>query len=228
MATDMALRMEELVNNPTARVPVCLCLDTSGSMTGEPIDELNSGVEQFLSALQADDAAQYSAEVAVVTFGGTVSILLDFAALGSQAMPRLGTSGLTPMAQGVHVALDLLEKRKKEYAEAGVDYFQPWLVLMTDGQPEPEDVTAMDNEVQRTAALVQARKLTIFPIGIGPSANMSVLARLSPQRPPLRLKGLNFKAFFEWLSKSVSRVSQSIPGQAVPLDEKGIKGWAQL
>ena len=26
------VRMEDLVNNPTARVPVCLCLDVSGSM----------------------------------------------------------------------------------------------------------------------------------------------------------------------------------------------------
>lgn len=29
---DNLLRLEDLVNNPTARVPVCLCLDTSGSM----------------------------------------------------------------------------------------------------------------------------------------------------------------------------------------------------
>ena len=26
------LRLQDLVNNPTTRVPVCLCLDTSGSM----------------------------------------------------------------------------------------------------------------------------------------------------------------------------------------------------
>ena len=38
------LRREDLVNNPTARVPVCLCLDISGSMDGDPIDELNKGV----------------------------------------------------------------------------------------------------------------------------------------------------------------------------------------
>ena len=31
------LRKEDLVNNPTTRVPVCLCLDTSGSMDGDPI-----------------------------------------------------------------------------------------------------------------------------------------------------------------------------------------------
>lgn len=44
----MLLRIEDLVNNPTPRVPICLCLDTSGSMdavegeyveTGETIYE---------------------------------------------------------------------------------------------------------------------------------------------------------------------------------------------
>ena len=31
MASNL-IRKEELVNNPTPRVPICLCLDTSGSM----------------------------------------------------------------------------------------------------------------------------------------------------------------------------------------------------
>ena len=44
MNNNMLLRMEDLVNNPTPRVPVCLCLDVSGSMSGSAIDELNQGV----------------------------------------------------------------------------------------------------------------------------------------------------------------------------------------
>ena len=224
MADEMKLRMEELVSNPTARVPVCLCLDTSGSMSGEPIDELNNGVQSFLSELKSDEVAQYSAEVAVVTFGDTASKALDFAALSRQTVPMMTASGGTPMGQGVELALDLLEKRKREYAEAGVDYYQPWLVLMTDGLP----TDSIEIAVARTVALLNERKLTIFPIGIGLYADLSVLARFSPNRLPLRLLGLNFKAFFSWLSMSVSRVSQSIPGQNVPLDEQGIKGWGQL
>ena len=51
------LRMEDLVNNPTARVPVCLCLDVSGSMNGEPIHELNEGVRMFYNAIQEDETA---------------------------------------------------------------------------------------------------------------------------------------------------------------------------
>ena len=63
--------MEDLVNNPTPRVPVCLCLDVSGSMSGPPIDELNQGVKLLYDAIKDDEVALYSAEVSVVTFGGT-------------------------------------------------------------------------------------------------------------------------------------------------------------
>ena len=47
----------------------------------------------------------------------------------------LTANGNTPMGEGVRLALDLLDKRKQEYKDKGVDYYQPWLVLMSDGQP---------------------------------------------------------------------------------------------
>lgn len=227
MNEDLVVRRDELVNNPTARVPVCLCLDTSGSMDGAPIAELNEGVGLFFHAIQDDEVAKYAAEIAVVTFGGNAQKLLDFGSIARQQVPVLRADGATPLGGGVNLALDLLEARKKEYSQAGIDYYQPWLVLMTDGQPT-DGAEVVQAAVERTVCLADAKKLTLFPIGIGPGADMAVLARFSPKRTPLRLQGLNFKAFFEWLSKSVSRVSQSIPGETVPLDERGIKGWADL
>ena len=49
----MVLRERDLIENPTTRLPVCLCLDTSGSMNRTEggitaIDELNRGVQYFL------------------------------------------------------------------------------------------------------------------------------------------------------------------------------------
>jgi von willebrand factor type A domain protein len=219
------VRMEDLVNNPTARVPVCLCLDVSGSMSGEKISELNQGINLFYNAIKDDEVALYSAEISIVTFGTTASCVRDFSSLELQPnAPHLIAWGPTPMGEAVNLAIDLLEKRKNEYKEKGVDYYQPWLVLMTDGEPTDN----ISEAVSKVVNLVNNKKLTVFPIGIGRDANMTTLASFSPNRAPLRLQGLKFKEFFAWLSQSVSRVSQSTPGETIKLDVEGIKGWGEI
>ncbi len=251
------LRLQDLVNNPTARVPVCLCLDTSGSMgcvvggdvqqTGQQvykdgqmwnvvtggisaIDELTEGVKAFYEELSSDEVAQYSAEVCIVTFGGTgPRLVVDFANIDRQPdLPRLVADGDTPMGEAVNLALDCLEERKREYQDKGVDYFQPWLVLMTDGAPEGSNPIELERAIQRASDMAKAKKLSIFPIGIGDEADMDTLARFSPLRTPLRLKGMRFKEFFQWLSQSVSRTSMSMPGEDIKLDKEGIMGWGEL
>jgi len=222
--TDLMLYDQDLADNPTARLPVCLVLDTSSSMDGLPINELNEGVTKFMNEILKDEITRYSAEISVVTFGGTVNKVLNFGNLEDQRVPIFSANGGTPMGEGVETTLDLLDERKKEYQKAGVDYFQPWMILMTDGQPTDSIETA----VTQTCDLIENRKLTIFPIGIGDAADMSVLARFSPKKSPMKLQGLKFKEFFEWLSQSVSVVSQSIPGEKIELDTEGLKGWADL
>jgi len=222
MNDDLILRQEELVENPTARLPVCLVLDTSASMTGAPITELQEGVNTFFAQLLADDVAKYSAEVAVVTFGGNVDMAVDFAAVTRQTVPSLTAGGMTPMGEAVEKALELLQTRKDEYKRAGVDYYQPWLVIMTDGAP----TDSISNASRLVDELVRGKKLAVFAIGIGKDADMNELAKLSGGRPPLKLKGLEFGQFFLWLSASVARVSQSVPGNKVDLDP--VAAWASV
>lgn len=228
MNTLALLEMEDLFENPTPRVPVALCLDCSGSMTGEPIRELNEGVRTFYQAINDDEIARFSAEICIVTFG-PVSLEADFATLDTRPQPPvLMAEGNTPMGEAVQLALDSLEERKAAYRASGVDYYQPWLVLMTDGYPYGGSQAVLDQQIARVSSMVESRKLTVFPIGIGSKADMNVLAKFSPGRSPLRLQGLKFTDFFSWLSKSVSRVSQSTPGDKVSLDVEGIRGWAEL
>lgn len=227
---------DDLVSNPTARVPVCLVLDVSGSMAkaegqgSSAIAELNRGVKLFYRQTAADEIARYSAEVAVVTFGGssTVQVVSDFKTLDeNERGPEFQAAGNTPMAEAVLQALKMLDERKNKYKESGVDYFQPWLVLMTDGIPT-SDPGLLAEAIGRTVEQVNARKLTVFPIGIGSEADLSILRRFSPKYGAMRLKGLNFCEFFAWLSQSVSRTSQSMPGERIELDESEFVSWADI
>ncbi len=255
MSTIKYVGIDELLDNPTPRVPVCLCLDTSGSMgtvesgsyedTGRTvfedgkewrvvtggssrIDELQKGVELFLAAIREDEVAMYAAEIAIVTFNDRAECLRNFAGVDTQPeVPAMEPKGNTALGEGVSLALDLLESRKQQYKDTGVDYYQPWLVIMSDGYPNG-DSRVLEDAIAKTADLANNKKLAVFSIGIGAEADMKTLTRFSPKRPALRLQGLKFREFFEWLSQSVSRTSQSMPGDNIKLDLEGIKGWGEL
>lgn len=209
---------DELFENPAKRVPVSLCLDTSGSMQSAEVNPssterttrialLNQGVRMFADEVRGDEIARYSADISVVTFDSEVRKNLEFGDVDKlSAMKELTAHGMTHLGEGVNQALDLLEARKKQYQMAGVEYYQPWLVLMTDGLPNG-DPKELRRAADRISAMVTNRKLTVIPIAIGKEADLNVLGRFAPGMEPLRLEGMHFGRFFTWLSQSVAAVA---------------------
>ena len=59
----------EFIDNPEQRCPCLLLLDVSGSMSGQPIAELNEGLAAFRDELNQDALASTRVEIAIVTFG---------------------------------------------------------------------------------------------------------------------------------------------------------------
>ncbi len=222
----------EFANNPEARCAVVLVLDTSASMGGAPIQELNAGLQLFASTVRADKLASLRVEVSVVTFGGQVRVLdvregngreiqpdatLAFVSALDFVPPILDANGQTPMGQAVQQALALMRQRKEMYRHNGVDYYRPWIFLITDGNPTDIGWERAADEVQAE----EARKgVSFYSVGVE-GADLSNLARFSTQRQPLRLKGLAFQELFDWLSKSLGAVAQSRPGEQAPLPAVG-------
>ena len=124
---------------------------------------------------------------------------------------------MTCMGEGLSLGLDLLEKRKAQYKATGVDYYQPILVVMSDGYPNG-DRKVWEETTERIRALCTSRKLSVVAVGIGNDANMEMLAKVSPRQRPVRLNGLRFREFFAWLSRSVANVSESLPGDEPDMD----------
>ena len=219
MSEQIGFGTSEFADNPGPRCPCLLLLDVSGSMQGQPIDEMNAGLITFRDELAADALAMKRVEVGIVTFG-PVRIALPFQGAASFYPPNLSAQGDTPMGCAIKQGLEMVRQRKDEYKVNGISYYRPWVFLITDGGPTDEWQSAADAVRQGE----QSKSFAFFAIGIQ-GANMETLQMISV-REPLLLDGLRFRDLFSWLSDSLRSVSQSTPGTEVPLQPP--QGWASV
>jgi len=215
--------------NPDPRVACVVLADVSGSMDGEPIAALERGFAAFTEYLHNEALASKRVEVAVVTFGTVATVLVPMQEARTLQPVQFTAGGTTNLAAGINLALDIIEDRKHAYKVAGLQYYRPWILVLTDGKP---NLDGFDAAVARLNAAETARGVTVFAVGAGPRVNYQQLGRLSLQRSPAPLDGLKYEELFEWLSASLSNVSNSaefghsdadLGGEGIPLPS--VSGW---
>ena len=210
----------EMLENPESRVPCVILIDTSSSMHGNPIREVNLGIRKFAEEIQADELTALRADIAIIAFNHEHQVAVNFGEMMDAEQTTLVASGGTKMCQPLHDALDMIEHRKNVYRENGVHYYRPIIMLLTDGQPNDQT-----NDLKEIATRIKQsedeRKLTFFPIGTE-NADMKCLSMLS-NLEPRKLRGTNFAALFQWLSSSITKISHSQMGENVSLPPT--TGW---
>lgn len=223
-ADDLVLDVNTRNRDP--RAACVLVVDVSGSMAGAPIAALERGFAQFTDEIKEDPLARKRTEVAVVTFGHDAKLLVPFQE-GRDLVPvHFVIDGSTNMGAGINLALDEIEERKQEYRDAGLEYFRPWVFLLTDGNPDPG--MEFDNAAIRLNAAEASHGVTVFAVGVGNGVNFDKLRLLSKDRGPLSLDGLKFAEMFSWLSNSMSAVSASNNAGASETDLQAMTEQIQL
>ena len=209
----------------------CLCvlvLDTSGSMreiiggdvrhTGHTemmdgklyniveggitkLDDLNNGLQEFYREIESDESTSQRLEVSLITFNDYVTTVQEPALVEGFTMPALEANGETAMVDAVNEAINKVQARKDWYKSTGQNYYRPWVILMTDGEPNSnQDVNSLASRIKADTA---AKKYAFLPIGVE-GANMSVLNKIAGEIPAMSLKGAKFSQFFKWLSASIN------------------------
>ena len=137
-------------------------------MMGNPIKQLNMGLQNFIASIKNNDDTKFATDIAIVTFGSKVDIVMPYGKI-RDGLPEISASTtLTPIGEGILTSLELLNARKEGYKEMGIKYYQPWLVVITDGAPQgPNAMENMELAIKACNELEADDKLVIFNIGVG-------------------------------------------------------------
>ncbi|MET1414395.1 VWA domain-containing protein [Roseibium sp. HPY-6] len=207
--------------------PRCACillLDVSFSMKGERLESLNRALKIFATEVASDPLSAKRVEAAIVSFGSDVRVEADFTQARDFRPLELKERGNTQMGQAVLTATDMLKDRKEVYKQNGVEYFRPWIFLITDGGPTDYGTDTWNEAVDRVREGESKKAFSFFAVGVD-DAEFRPLKELCVT-PPLKLKGLMFRELFKWLSVSMASISGSQPGDSVVLEDYSAWGEA--
>lgn len=214
------------ITNPAPRCPVTLLLDVSSSMDGQPIQELNQAVRQFIGETQADEAASMSVDLEIITFDSGARVTQPFTSMANVSTPSpFSASGMTSMGKALELAERDIKARRSLYKAQGLPSYRPWVVLMTDGGPND----SWEAPAARLRAEAESGRFQYIGVEIGNDADHETMCKILPCEPgPVKLRGLRFKQFFKWLSDSLKIVSASAVSAQDSIRYGEIGSWADL
>ena len=192
----------------TRRLLTYICIDTSGSMRGEPIEAVNTGLHALLASLRQNPYALESVYLTITTFDSKIKDVLPLTPLEQVVLPEIvcPESGATFLGAALeHIAHAVKRDRIMTSGEQKGDW-RPILIILTDGKPT--DLLAYSEAIPVIKSLGFGN---IVACAAGPKADASYLRQLTDTVASLdTMDASAFAKFFQWVSAAVANSSVSV------------------
>ncbi|MDO4880379.1 MAG: VWA domain-containing protein [Capnocytophaga sp.] len=196
------------------RLPVYLLLDTSGSMSGEPIEAVKNGVQMMLHSLRQNPQAIETAYVSIITFDSTAKQVVPLTDLASFQMVEIKASGTTALGDALRLLADKLNTEVTKTTLEQKGDWKPMIFIMTDGIPT-DDWQAGFN------ALKSSNKGIIVGCAAGQDADDRILQQIADS--VVRLNNTDADSigkFFQWVTASIATTSTKVEESGIDLTKK--------
>lgn len=212
------------------KLPVYLLIDTSGSMSGEPIAAVKNGIDMLIADLRGNPHALESAWLSIITFDSDARQLVPLTDLQSFQMPSIGAGGMTALGPALSLLCNCRKREcKKSWNDAdGREHkgdYRPLVFLMTDGKPNEGDLDV------GIAAFKAEKWGMAVSCAAGGDADVAVLKRITGEECTVALDGLSsgsLEAYFRWISTSIQTTSTKIQEEGEPSEQGTVSDMAPL
>lgn len=185
----------------TRRLPVYLIIDTSGSMTGEPIEAIKNGLSTLVTALRSDPHALETAFLSVITFDSGARQVVPLTDLASFQEPSFTAQGSTSLGEALTLVSKSIDNDVKKSGPDQKGDWKPLVFIMTDGQPTDDWQKGLNKFKSSKTGMVVA-------CAAGSGADTTLLKQITENVVMLDTADkATISAYFKWVSSSITMSS---------------------